>query len=233
MKCKYTIFSECGQRRNNQDYWQIVEQTAEDRTLFVVCDGMGGHSMGEVASEAVGKAVCDFWSKNIHRKDTLEKVEEACRYAFLALNKRADELRRVEMGTTLVLASVESNQVTIAHCGDSRCYLLRPGEGTIYRTKDHVGLSFGWEVVTNCFFSYREEAAVSEVRQFELQQGDRLFLCTDGVYKATSPEILEARLQDDKTLEDVVDVLTFLCEKNSDDNYTGILLENFVDYENK
>lgn len=225
MKCKYTVFSECGQRRNNQDYWQIVEQAAEGRSLFVVCDGMGGHSMGEVASETVGKAVCDFWNENIHRKDTLEKVKEGCQYAFAALNKRADELHQVEMGTTLVLASVESDKVTIAHCGDSRCYLLRPGESNIYRTKDHVGLSFGWEVVTNCFFSYHEDAAVPEVQQFKLQKGDRLFLCTDGVYKATAPEILEVRLQDNKTLDNVVDVLKFLCEKGSDDNYTGILIQ--------
>ncbi len=225
MKCKYTAFSECGQRRNNQDYCQIVEQTAENRTLFVVCDGLGGHSMGEVASETVGKAVCDFWSKNALREDTLEKVQEACQYAFAALNKRANELRQVEMGTTLALASVEGEKVTIAHCGDSRCYLLRPGEGTIYRTKDHIGLSFGWEIVTNCFFSYHGTAAVPEFRQFELQKGDRLFLCTDGVYKASAPEILEARLLDDRTPDDVVDVVKFLCEKGSDDNYTGILTQ--------
>lgn len=225
MKCKYTAFSECGQRRNNQDYWQIAEQTAEGRTLFVVCDGMGGHSMGEAAAETVGKAVCDFWSRNVHRQDTGEKVKEACQHASAALNKRADGLCRVEMGTTLVMAGVEGDKVTIAHCGDSRCYLLRPGEGKVYRTKDHTGLSFGWEVVTRCFFSYHEAAAVPEIRQFELQKGDRLFLCTDGVYKAAAPEILEARLQDDRTLDDVVDVLRFLCEKNSDDNYTGILVE--------
>lgn len=225
MNCKYIAFSECGQRRNNQDYWQVVEQTAEDRTLFVVCDGMGGHAMGEVASETVGRAICDFWNRNLHREDTVEKVKKACHYAFAALNKRADSLHHVEMGTTLVLASVENDRVTIAHCGDSRCYLLRPGKGNVYQTKDHVGLSFGWEVVTHCFFSYHEDAVVPEVRQFELQKEDRLFLCTDGVYKAVAPEILQVRLQDDKALEDVVDVLTFLCEKNSDDNYTGILIQ--------
>lgn len=225
MKCKYIAFSECGQRRNNQDYWQIVEQTAEDRALFVVCDGMGGHSMGEVAAETVGKAICDFRSRNVHGEDTVEKIKEACQYAFTTLNKRADELHQVEMGTTLVMADVEGDKVTIAHCGDSRCYLLRQGEGNVYRTKDHVDLSFGWEVITNCFFSYQETATIPEVRQFELQKGDRLFLCTDGVYKATAPEILEARLQDDKTLDDVVDVLKFLCEKNADDNYTGILIQ--------
>jgi protein phosphatase len=58
-----------------------------------------------------------------------------------------------------------------------------------------------------------------------VEKGDRIFLCTDGVYKAMAPQILAARLQDDKTLEDVVDVIKFMCEKLSTDNYSGILYE--------
>ena len=56
-----------------------------------------------------------------------------------------------------------------------------------------------------------------------LQPGDRIFLCSDGVYKAMVPERLTARLQDDKPLEQVVDVIEFMCEKFSTDNHTGIL----------
>lgn len=95
----------------------------------------------------------------------------------------------------------------------------------VYQTKDHVGLSFGWEVVNKCFFSYRPEIVQPDIEQLELQPGDRIFLCSDGVYKAIAPEILTARLMDEKPLEDVADVIKFLCEKNSDDNYTGILVQ--------
>lgn len=114
--------------------------------------------------------------------------------------------------------------MTVAHCGDSRCYLLHGGD-VVYQTKDHIGLSFGWEVVSKCFFSYRSEIVQPDIKQFELQPGDRIFLCSDGVHKATALEILTARLVYDKPLEDVVDVIKFLCEKNSDDNYTGIFVQ--------
>ena len=57
----------------------------------------------------------------------------------------------------------------------------------------------------------------------DIQPGDRIFLCSDGVYKAMAPQILTARLQDDKPSDEVVDVIKFMCEKFSTDNYTGIL----------
>ena len=126
------------------------------------------------------------------------------------------------MGTTLVMASVENNTVTIAHCGDSRCYVLRNGE-VIHQTADHSRP--GSEIVTRCFFSMNPEVAVPDITRIEVQKGDRIFLCTDGVYKAMAPQILTARLQDDKRLEDVVDVIKFMCEKFSTDNYSGILFE--------
>ena len=120
------------------------------------------------------------------------------------------------------MASVEGNIVTIAHCGDSRCYLLRNGE-VVYQTQDHADPHWGSEVVTRCFFSMNPEVAEPEVARFEVRYGDIIFLCSDGVYKAMAPQILTARLQDKKPLEEVVDVIKFMCEKYSTDNYTGIL----------
>jgi protein phosphatase len=139
-----------------------------------------------------------------------------------ALYKRSRVVRPIEMGTTMVMASVEGNIVTIAHCGDSRCYLLRDGE-VVYQTQDHADPHWGSEVVTRCFFSMNQDVAVPEVASFEIQHGDRIFLCSDGVYKAMAPQILTARLQDDRPLEEVVDVIKFMCEKYSTDNYTAIL----------
>ena len=119
---------------------------------------------------------------------------------------------------------MEGNKVTIAHCGDSRCYLLRDG-GVVHQTQDHSDPYMGSEVVTKCFFSMASEVAVPDFAQFEVKSGDRIFLCSDGVYKSMVPQILTARLQDNKPLEEVVDVIKFLCEKYSKDNYTGILAE--------
>ena len=196
-----------------------------DDKLFIVCDGMGGHALGDVASSTVGLSISEYWEKNPKCKDSVKKVIDACRQASLAIDKKADSFRQAEMGTTLVLASIEDNKVTIAHCGDSRCYLIRPDVGVVYQAKDHIDDSSGWGAIDKCFFSYHPEAADVEVHEFELLPGDRLFLCTDGTYKAIAPEILKERLMDKKELCDVIDVVKFMCEKYSDDNYSGVLVE--------
>ena len=172
----------------------------------------------------MSNAVCDYWKTHPDCGDSVQKVIEACTQASDALYKRSRVVRPIEMGTTLVMASVEGNKVTIAHCGDSRCYLLRDGE-VVHQTQDHSDPHMGSEVVTKCFFSMASEVAVPDIAQFEVKSGDRIFLCSDGVYKSMAPQILTARLQDDKPLDEVVDVIKFLCEKYSKDNYTGILAE--------
>lgn len=222
MKIEYTTFSVIGKRRANQDVCRVVEMPKQNRILMIVCDGMGGHSMGDVAAKTVCNAICEFWMNNPDIPDSGTKVTEVCKVASDALYARLRVVRSIEMGTTMVMASVEGNIVTIAHCGDSRCYLLRDG-AVVYQTQDHADPHWGSEVVTRCFFSMNPEVAVPEVARFEVQSGDRIFLCSDGVYKAMAPQILTARLQDNKPLEEVVDVIKFMCEKFSTDNYTGIL----------
>ena len=225
MKIYYAAISETGKRRNNEDAFRVVDGEVVNRWLAVVCDGMGGHAMGEVASETVSNAIVDYWKEHTNELDSEEKVKNACAYAMMALDKKADSFNHCEMGTTMVMASVEDDTVTIAHVGDSRCYLQRADEGLLYQTKDHVRLDFGWEVVDRCFFSYQPEVAVPDIVQFRLKAGDRMLLCSDGLYKSMPPEILKERMMDDKPLADILDVYDFLCYKNGDDNYTAVLIE--------
>ena len=221
MKIDFAVISETGRRSNNEDFVKVIDYNNEGKWLGVVCDGMGGHAMGEVASETVCNTVCDYWGKHWD-EDALIKARRACRAAAAKLNDQAFKCNHVQMGTTLVMASIEGNMITITHCGDSRCYLIR-GNETVYQTKDHINESFGWEIISRCFFTYKPEAAVPEIAQFEVQPGDRILLCSDGLYKSMPPEILKARMMDDKSPEELLDVLAFLCEKNGDDNYSGIL----------
>lgn len=221
---KYASFSECGVRRDNEDYCQVVANLEENRYLFVVCDGMGGHAMGEVASQVVCTAICDYWNSAPSDSDAETVLQEAFCSASEALDAKADVLNHVEMGTTMVLAAIVGNCLTIVHCGDSRAYFLRPNAGVVYQTQEHVNHSVWGDFIDRSFFSYQKEKADVEIHQFDLHLGDRIFLCTDGVSSYVNPDILIARLLDDKTPEDVVDVVKFLCEKNSKDNYSGILI---------
>ena len=221
---RYTTFTECGKRRDNEDFCQVAADKDGGRHLFVVCDGMGGHAMGEVASRVVCSTICDYW-KQASFDDGVERVlDTAFQMASKALDEKADVLNHVEMGTTMALAAICGPQLTIAHAGDSRCYLLRPSKGVIHQTEDHVNNSIWGNFIERSFFSYQKDKAKVEMRQFGLQDGDRIFLCTDGVHQPIDPEILTKRCMDEKSPEEVADVIRFLCEKFSDDNYSGILV---------
>lgn len=220
----YATFTECGVRKDNEDYCQIATKVDEKRYLFVVCDGMGGHAMGEVASRVVCSSICDSWSDMPSDIDIDIILNNAFTKASLALDDKADVLNHVMMGTTMVLAAIDNDNITIAHCGDSRCYFTRPKLGVVYQTKDHVKHNIWGDFVDRCFFSYNREKAYVEIRHFKLQPGDRIFLCTDGVSQYVAPNILIRRLNDNKKPEEIIDVIQFLCEKFSKDNYSGILV---------
>ena len=224
-KIRFASFSECGNRRNNEDYCQIVANSDDGHYLFVCCDGMGGHSMGEVASQVVATTICEYWVQASFADGVESVLQTAFRLASEALDEKANVLHKVEMGTTMVLAAIFNEKITIAHCGDSRSYLLRPNVGIVYRTEDHIEQSVWGDYINRSFFSYHSQNANVEIRHFDLQTGDRLFLCTDGVSSYVNPYILRDRLMDDNSPEEVVDVVKFLCEKlNTPDNYSGILV---------
>lgn len=227
MEIRYATISKTGRRHNNEDAYKVIDMPQNNRFMGIVCDGMGGHSFGETASETVCNTISDFGKKYISTPDCYSKVKLACKKASCAIDQKAFELHHAEMGTTMVMVSIENDVATIAHIGDSRCYVQRPGDGLLYQTKDHIRLDFGWEIVAKCFFSYRPEVAVPDIRQIKLQTGDRVLLCSDGLYKSMAPEILQARMMDDKPLEEILDVYDFLCKKQGDDNYTAILIECF------
>ena len=226
-KVRYASFSECGNRQNNEDYCQIVANPDDRHYLFVCCDGMGGHSMGEVASQVVASTICEYWEQASFADGVEPVLQTAFRLTSEALDAKADVLHKVEMGTTMVLAAIYNDKITIAHCGDSRCYLLRPNVGVVYRTEDHIEQSVWGDYINRSFFSYHRQNANVEIRQFDLQTGDRLFLCTDGVSSYVNPDILRDRLMDDKSPKEVADIVKYLCEKsNTPDNYSGILVFN-------
>lgn len=223
MNIYYATLSKTGKRSNNEDSFSVIQADDNSRWFGIVCDGLGGHAFGEVASETVTKAFTDYWKENYEEKDTEEKVNNACIFAYNELNKRADSLKHTEMGTTMVMASIEGNIVTVAHIGDSRCYILRNDGGLLYQTQNHVNQIFGWETLSRCFFSYNSKNLIPDIVQLHLETGDRMLLCSDGVYKSIFPYILQERIMDNKSPEDILDVFDFLCEKNGNDNYTAIL----------
>lgn len=147
VKIQYATISETGKRKNNEDAFRMISMSDGNRWLAVVCDGMGGHDKGEVASETVADAIVNYWRKAVDEIDSKDKVEKACLKARVALDDCAFNMGHVKMGTTMVMASIEGDTVTIAHLGDSRCYMMRPAVGLLYLTKDHIRMECGWEII--------------------------------------------------------------------------------------
>ena len=133
-KMKYTQFSEKGPRMNNEDCFNVVE-IPDKRTLFVVCDGMGGHSCGEVASQTVCDSFSTYWEEHPEQEDSKTKVLDAAKEASRSLDEKSGYY---QMGTTLVMCSIEGKRATIAHAGDSRCYVIDIKGNVKYRTIDHI-----------------------------------------------------------------------------------------------
>ncbi len=218
---RYVQFSEVGPRQNNEDCCGIVEIPGK-RTLFVVCDGMGGHFGGEVASRTVCDAFTAYWQEH-DEPDSCQKVVSAAKEASAALDEKSG---LSAMGTTLVMASVEGNQATIAHAGDSRCYVIDIRGNVKYRTIDHVDNNpFGHSEITRAFFTGHPVSSIPDVKTIQLEPLDRILLCTDGLYNAIDDETLLHTLQCAKDVVQVVEKYRLICSEKATDNYSAIIIE--------
>ena len=225
MKLYFKTFSECGPRSNNEDYISIREMPGERRTVFVLCDGMGGHANGEIASRLVADHICGFWSKNPKRRDSRKKVLDACQETMIAF----DNASRGEMGTTMAMVAVEGNKALLAHCGDSRIYAIRNGK-IIYQSTDHVALTpEGWPLITRAFFT-GGSAYLPEIEELELKAGDMIFICSDGVYGNGKWNKLNDALLSN-ALTDTLMEIKEIAGKNAHDNYSGILINVYEEFE--
>ena len=232
---------EIGQRGNNEDYIYPATATPGNR-LFLVCDGVGGHEDGEVASRAVAEAISDYWAANSDEPDTGQKVMNAIRAATSEMNLLVKNSGKDKgMGTTMTLASVGADTVLVAHVGDSRIYQVRPAAGIVYQSKDH-SLVQTW---VDAGFLTPEEARVHprsniitqvikpeslktidpEVTVIrDIEDGDYLFLCTDGITESISDDELAGILSSAVSDIEKMDRIKQICSENSRDNYSAYLI---------
>jgi serine/threonine protein phosphatase PrpC len=182
-----------------------------DAGVFVVCDGMGGAAAGEIASRlAVDALIERMCSSRNHEQDLEKALGEAIAAANRLVFQRAEKDSALHgMGTTLVAALVSDHRAIIAHVGDSRCYLYRGGELT-RQTNDHslvdeqvrlgqitpeqADRSPLRNVITRAIGTQKTVAA--EVSEIDLEPGDLLLLCSDGLTRELPDESIVAILND-------------------------------------
>lgn len=209
---KYKINTYCiyefGQRKDAQgrphqeDFaWPAPGTATPSDRLFMVCDGMGGHDAGEVASETVCQSMAATVLSCGERFDD-EVLQQALSNAYDALDAKDTGSER-KMGTTMTFFKLHTEGATIAHIGDSRVYHIRPGKDAesthiLCRTKDHslVGaLIEAGELTEEEAKTFPRRNVITRAMQpntgkrpkadiahiSDIKAGDWFYLCSDGM----------------------------------------------------
>ena len=219
-------YSGIGGRKVNQDFLAHAIMD-EKHAVFIVADGMGGYSHGEVAAQVAANAVKDFVEENYQRLEPEELMREAISFANESISIKRIALHVKQMGAVIVVAYVCDNTCWIAWVGDSRVYVMRDGK-PIYQTEDHSLINELLQVNTLKAADLEKYSAIvtrslmgeninadPDIHSVTVQDGDVIWLCSDGVHK----EIPIYWLPDDDA-----ELKSFLDGQNKhlSDNYTLI-----------
>jgi protein phosphatase len=232
-------------REHNEDKYDFYDpeepkQLALRGRLFAVADGMGGHTAGQVASEwSLKTLIRSYYSPSVP-----ENTEAALRTALADANtliyNAARQFEKANgMGTTIVVAVVKEDKLTIAHIGDSRAYLMRKDEPLRQVTIDH---SWVEEQVRRGAMS-RAEAEASPYRNFitrsvgvdgeveadvvtmSVQPGDTILLCSDGLSNYLDEAALASIIGNKSPSQAVFDLVDAANVAGGKDNITALVLK--------
>ncbi len=252
--------SDVGRKRDhNEDCFSIQSTVKKSegmtgrilqvRGLYILCDGMGGHAGGEVASalavETLQRYFQEHWKDQLPPEAVIRQGILEANQAIYDLNQEDDRSGSGRMGTTLVMVMVQDTQAVVAHIGDSRLYRFSRRRGLEQMTTDHeVGqreIQRGVEPAIayarpdayqlTQALGPRDETFVSpEIQFIDLNEDVLLLLCSDGL---TDHQLLETQwkthveplLSSDTNLEEGTNHLIELANQyNGHDNITAIAI---------
>ena len=236
-----------GGRPENQDDWGFVDTPLG--FLLVVCDGMGGGPGGKTASYIAKNEFMAALQGCSAQSSPVDAIKMAVSRANDALYRKMDETPSLRgMGSTLVAVLISPQSAVVVHLGDSRCYRISNGR-VAFRTGDH---SLVGELVRNKALT-EEQARTSpqsnvimrglgntnnhvpEIEEIPYRKGDRILLCTDGVWGIMPHEQLVQRLTSKQTLSALVSNLSAEVDQigfsssGNHDNHTLAAIEMNTD----
>ena len=240
-----------GGREKNED--RMGYCYTRDCGLFALADGMGGHPEGEVASQLALQTMAALFQRDAKPtlKDPLRFLHDSVIAGHHQLLRYATERALIDTPrTTIVACIMQGNAAYWAHCGDSRLYLVR-GDKLIARTRDHsyselqetlaqvvpIGERFNRNVLFTCLGS-PGKPVVDTAGPMLLQSGDRVLLCSDGLWSSVTdaeitsqlaahplhdavPELVEQALRNGGPKSDNVTVISVEWESAEDGDSTG------------
>lgn len=230
-------------RPANQDSYAVDPQGR----FFLLADGMGGHAGGEQASRIAIESIADFlnvtWEEDLSSSQLLRKAILRANAAIMTDQHQHPE--RIDMGTTLVAVlrrpdpPESESQFWFTHVGDSRLYRLRNQE-LEQLTQDHTWIAQAvkqgnlsrdearehpWRhILSQCVG--REELVAVLVQPLDLQAGDRLLLCSDGLTDELGDGAIAQILREATSCEAAVEALVNAANTaGGSDNITTIVVD--------
>ena len=178
-------------RTQNQDHYQIVK-LGREQVLAIVCDGMGGARSGNIASQMAVEVFVGEVKRTARSNMRPERIDDMLEQALELANKAVYEQSQLSeeyrgMGTTLVAAFFQKDQLTVANVGDSRAYLFNK-EGVQSITTDHslVELMVQRGEITRAVGT--EAQVACDLFHRTLNRGDSVLLCSDGLSNMLSDQ---------------------------------------------
>jgi serine/threonine protein phosphatase PrpC len=239
---KFSVFqvSRKGGREKNED--RMGYSYTRGSGMFILADGMGGHPEGEVAAQLALQAVSALFQKEAKPQvpDVTAFLEAAVMAAHRQILRYAIEKGMLDTPrTTFVAAVMQEGLVTWIHCGDSRLYFVREGE-LVTRTRDHSfveqrfaappGAKLPERVNRNVLFTCLgspTKPVYDLSAPMQLQQGDKLLLCSDGLWGSLTDDDIVYELGHKPVAEAVPDLVDKALRKagTTSDNVTVLAVE--------
>lgn len=237
----YAVLSKVGSREVNED--SVAAGEKKGSCCFVVCDGLGGHGMGDTASSLVA----NVFLEEFHSRDCYDGfLSSAFSLAQERLTARQSESRVTnKMRTTAAALFTDGQNAFIGHVGDSRVYVFRR-QGEAIRTLDHSvpqilalsgeiteaqisqhpdrnmllrAMGTAWD---QPMYQLMPPVALSECRAF--------LLCSDGFWEYISADQMQSLLRQSRTAEEWLRAMQRLVEQagagEKMDNYSAIAIVN-------
>lgn len=234
MRYRYAISTEKGTRDYNQDRAACLE--GSDSVLLILGDGLGGYVGGEDAADILVDTASRAFLKI--RTPVIEEpslfLALILQHAHRAINRHAkNSSKEIDPRTTAVLCLIQNGYAYWAHAGDSRLYLFRNGS-QLTRTLDHTGSDQakgggrGIPLKTglyNCIGG-PSRPSITLGPEIALQYGDRLLLCSDGVWQGMAVDEVSDYLHEDDLEEATDNMLEAIVNRHPDvcDNVTAVVL---------
>lgn len=242
-------FSMQGKRDYNEDsIFPNAEIPTQLNNLFLVCDGVGGQSKGEIASDLCCTQLNQFFTQqNVEVSNELI-INEAIQFVEEKFNSYIEENPEAgDMASTITLLHLHSGGATLAHMGDSRIYLFRNGK-IIFQTKDHSVVQDLFDAgvleteeqmaqhkdrnrINRAMRGSSDKDYKAEIKIIsDVQENDLFLLCTDGVLEAFSSVELSELFSQYIDLEEIKNKLTQKCAEKSSDNYSAYVVKITPEY---